>query len=314
MLNQIEKNMKKSVLALALAFGVTTAFAQDLTSKKGEPILPEAEDWGIAFDAQPFLTYAQGIFGKTATTGTLNATFLNGSNLMIMGKYFKDEKTAYRVGVNLGFHTASATNLVNEDSYSGAAPTPLVTDKASAKSSAFGISAGMEMRRGKTRLQGYYGADVGIWFGGTSATYAYGNAFGTSGSAGTSPTPNSTSWTTTANPGGAPSIANGGASSTGSRTTAWKSGSTFSFGVRAFVGAEYFFAAKMSLGGEFGWGLGFTSVGAGSKSTEEVLPGNTSATIQTVATGKTFNFDLGTDNKNSILGPTGSLRLNMYFQ
>jgi len=33
--------MKKSVLGLALAFGVSSAFAQDLTSKKGEPILPE---------------------------------------------------------------------------------------------------------------------------------------------------------------------------------------------------------------------------------------------------------------------------------
>ena len=58
--------MKKSVLALALAFGVTTAFAQDLTSKKGEPILPEAGDWGISTDATPFLNYAGNFFGKSA--------------------------------------------------------------------------------------------------------------------------------------------------------------------------------------------------------------------------------------------------------
>ena len=34
--------MKKSVLVVALAIGVTAAFAQDLTSKKGEKYLPEA--------------------------------------------------------------------------------------------------------------------------------------------------------------------------------------------------------------------------------------------------------------------------------
>jgi hypothetical protein len=46
--------MKKSVFMIALAFGVSSAFAQDLTSKKGEPILPEAEDWAISMDARSY--------------------------------------------------------------------------------------------------------------------------------------------------------------------------------------------------------------------------------------------------------------------
>jgi hypothetical protein len=44
--------MKKSIALVALAFGVTSAFAQDLTSKKGEPILPEADDWSVGIDGQ----------------------------------------------------------------------------------------------------------------------------------------------------------------------------------------------------------------------------------------------------------------------
>ena len=46
--------MKKSIALVAMAFGVSSAFAQDLTSKKGEPILPEAGDWSIGIDAAPF--------------------------------------------------------------------------------------------------------------------------------------------------------------------------------------------------------------------------------------------------------------------
>jgi len=82
--------MKKSVLALAMAFGVTSAFAQDLTSKKGEPILPEAGDWAIGIDATPFLNYA-GQLLSTSGSSAPTWNFLNGNNTII-GKMFKDEK------------------------------------------------------------------------------------------------------------------------------------------------------------------------------------------------------------------------------
>jgi hypothetical protein len=298
--------MKKSVLALALAFGVTTAFAQDLTSKKGEPILPEAGDWSIGIDANPFLLYAGNFFGKTNQNNAPTFDFLSGNNT-ILGKYFMDEKTAVRVGINLGFANHSATNLVIQDQQTivaGAAPT-MVTDKASISQSAIGLTGGLEMRKGKTRLQGYYGGELGIWFGSTHQKNTYGNAFGTGTSAGTSNAPTSTTWAAS---GGVPS-ASGSASAT-SRITDVKSGATFSFGVRGFVGVEYFVLPKMSLGGEFGWGIGLTHTGAGQTTTDNF---STTTNTWVTKTGTTNAFVIGTDNRNSFFGPTSSLRMNFYF-
>ncbi|MFI5141026.1 MAG: hypothetical protein ACHQII_01610 [Bacteroidia bacterium] len=301
--------MKKSVLALAMAFGVTSAFAQDLTSKKGEPILPEAGDWAISADATPFLNYAGNLFGKTANNVAPTMNFL-GSNSLIMGKYFKDEKTAYRVGLNIGFNSQSATNLVAENQEviaAGAAPT-MLTDKTSVSTTGIGITAGIEKRKGKTRLQGYYGAEAGIYLAGVHQKNTYGNAFaGTGTQAGTDANPTSTVWNTgnTGNTGATGAAANG-------RVTDWKSGTTFQFGVRGFVGVEYFILPKMSLGGEFGWGIGISTTGAGQSTVENIYTG-TSPSTHVAKTGSSSAFVIGTDNKNSMFGPTGSLRANFYF-
>lgn len=301
MLNQNKTSMKKSVLALAMAFGVSSAFAQDLTSKKGEPILPEAGDWGISVDATPFLDYAGNFFGKSAANTSPSFNFLNGTNNIIMGRYFKDEKTVYRGGINIGFGTASNNNLVNQDGYTGAPPNPKVTDKTSVSTTGIGLTAGMEWRKGKTRLQGYYGAELGIYLASVHQKNTYGNSFSA-----TDNTPTSTNFTP-----GAATYA--GSSAASSRVTDYKSGSTFQFGVRGFIGAEYFILPKMSLGGEFGWGIGFSSTGAGQTTVESLNTTANGSTTTVNKTGSSSNFVLGTDNKNSLFGPTGSLRLNFYF-
>jgi hypothetical protein len=299
--------MKKSVLALAMAFGVTSAFAQDLTSKKGEPILPEAGDWAISADATPFLNYFGKLFNSANQAPSMQ--FLNGQNV-IMGKYFKDEKTAYRVGLNIGFGSKSTTNLVNQDNPAvvpaGTQPVQ-VTDKLKHGNTGIGLTAGIEKRKGKTRLQGYYGAEAGFYVSSTKDTYTYGNTFVANGtSPGTSTSPTSTDWN---NP-----LATGGYGTlTGARTTQTKSGSSFQLGIRGFIGAEYFVLPKMSIGGEFGWGLGLTMQGAGTTTTENNFSG-TAISTHTATLGKTTNLAVGTDNKNNVFGgPTGSLRLNMYF-
>lgn len=80
-----------------------------------------------------------------------------------------------------------------------------------------------------------------------------------------------------------------------------KSGSTFGLGIRGFIGAEYFFAPKMSLGGEFGWGIGFSSTGEDESTTKN---GSTSTTTKS---GGASSFGLDTDNVG------GNISLNMYF-
>ena len=162
--------MKKSVLLLAAAFGVSGAFAQDLTSKKGEPFLPEAGDWSIGIDAAPFLNYAgQMLSNAGASAPTFG--FNNGSfNNVIQGKMFKDEKTAYRAGIRLGFGGSKSVNEVAKlyadpaaapTSYAFPSEAEVVENERKWSSRNIALTGGMEMRRGKTRLQGFYGGEIG---------------------------------------------------------------------------------------------------------------------------------------------------------
>jgi hypothetical protein len=288
--------MKKQIttVATAIALGLFTANAQDLTSKKGEPILPEEGDWGIGVDATPFLNYAGNFFGKTASNSAPTWDFLSG-NQTIVGKYFKDATTAYRAAIRLGFGSSKNSNYVNDDTNTSPDP-KFVQDTKSTSFNGIGLSAGLEMRKGKTRLQGYYGGEVGLFIGGMKDKFTYGNAFSS-----TNMTPTSTDWTT---------MTSGAAVS---RTTEHKYGSMFQFGLRGFIGAEYFVLPKMSIGGEFGWGLGFSSVGEGQITTETWDMANNAVKTTTTKTGKQSSFAFDTDNVNSIFGATGSLRLNLYF-
>ena len=284
----------KKTLAIALAFGVASAFAQDLTSKKGEPILPEAGDWAIGIDASPFLNYAGNMLNGNTDNAAPTFDFLAG-NSAILGKMFKDEKTAYRAGIRLGFGTVKFNGLPDQDGYTGAPPTPTVTDVMKMSSRNIALTAGMEMRRGKTRLQGYYGAEAGIALGGGKTTYTYGNAYS---STNTSPTIWDFNTGTQASAGS-------------SRVTEMKDGSSFGIGVRGFIGAEYFILPKMSIGGEFGWGLVLETIGEGSMTTES-WDGSKVVNTET-KTGKASAFGLDVDNSNSVFGPSATLRLNLHF-
>ena len=107
--------MKKSVLVIALALGVTGAFAQDLTSKKGEPILPEAGDWAISMDADPIFSFVGNAFNGNTGNAAPGVNWLN-ANQTIIGKQFIDEKNAYRAIVRIGFNSQTYKNNVSDDS------------------------------------------------------------------------------------------------------------------------------------------------------------------------------------------------------
>ena len=180
-------------------------------------------------------------------------------------------------------------------------------------SSTIGLAAGIEMRKGKTRLQGYYGGEAGLYLNMGREKFTYGNALvaSTTGSAQVNVSA-ADDFTGASNVNASAPIQG----ITGSaRATEIKNGTTISFGVRGFIGAEYFVLPKMSIGGEFGWGLGLSSTGK-SKTTWESVGGP--ATAPTVGTttiegSKNGGFGLDTDGNNSVWGPTGSLRLNLYF-
>jgi hypothetical protein len=314
------KTMKKSIFTIALALGVSGVFAQDLTSKKGEPILPEAEDWAISMNADPIFEFVGNSFNGNTSNSAPGAKWLN-SNQTIVGKKFIDATHAYRVLVRIGLNSSTYKHNVDQDNAPAAtfpSAAPIVTDKLKKSNTTVGIGVGKEWRRGKTRLQGYYGADVMIWLSSSKDKYTWGNAMATTASAGNDPSPTSTAWSLDAD--GNTTGEFGSDAALSSRKTEVKSGMTFGIGVRGFIGAEYFIFPKIAIGAEYGWGLGFQSKGKG-KSTEESIGGTTPAVGSTTTeTAGNSKFGIDTDlNQNTMFGfkgsntGTASLRVTLHF-
>ncbi len=261
--------MKKLFLTIALATSIVVANAQTMTSKNGTPILPESGDYSIGFDANPLLRYVGNFFNQA---GSNNIGMAYQENMVLVGKYMKDANTAYRGKLALNF--GSSTTEVDPEGTPGgdSLTTP---SKVKLSSNKITLGAGIQKYRGKGRLQGIYGAEANIGLGGGKTTHEFAKPFSATSPIGSS------------------------------RTAEVKNGSTFSFGVRGFVGAEFFFAPKMSFGAEYGWGISIGSTGA-SEATVESWDGTTVKST-TSKGSKSSNFDIGVDNAS------GSITLNLYF-
>jgi len=286
--------MKKRLLFVAAIVAASTTFAQDgLTSKKGEAYLPEAGDWSIGFDAAPLLNYV-GNAANGSTNSTLTAPWMNGTVAQeLRAKMFKDENTAYRLRARIGTGSTSADALGKYD-MDADATTPDVDYVVSTKTSqgfSVVLGAGLEKRRGNTRIQGYYGGEVMFGLlGGPSTTISDGRILSDDYDPGV-------------------------------RTTETKAGSTIVFGLGGFVGVEWFFAPKVSIGAEYTYGLGFQSTGEGETTTEDwgitateaandIANGTTTPNhiiTETVKMGKSGGMTFDTGNMG------GSINLNFHF-
>ncbi len=287
--------MKKKVLLVAAIFATSITFAQDLTSKKGETFLPEADDWAIGFDADPFLNYVGNFLNSGATAP--DANWVSGVNQAIVGKMFKDANTAYRAKVRLGFGSTTWKHNVNDDvadynaAQAGNFPVDdVVTDERKQSYNAITLGGGLEKRRGNTRIQGFYGGELLISLGGTKDEYTYGNSFSDNYTA---------TWTDDF-------AAETTTSSNGQRVTSSKDGSTFGVTLRGFIGAEVFVFPKVSVAMEYGWGLMMNSQGDGEQVTEEWTLASPTATANSVvthttATAGSSSFGIDTDNSGAAL-------------
>ena len=279
--------MKKLLFTAALAGTCMFANAQDMMSKGGTPILPEAGDWSIGADATSLIQY----FGNLFTDANNNNSSLNSQvpNTLV-GLYVVDETTAYRAKLRIGFGSQKFNNIIDDNSTTTEFVT--VTDELKMSSTNFAIGVGLQKSRGKGRLKGIYGAEAGIGIGSSKETYTYGNAITTTNAAPTS----TDDWANLPNPGTALST----------RPTESKSGSTFSINLNAFIGAEYFFAPKMSLSAEYGWGLIFSSTGEGETTNERLNVAGTAVESFSQSTGKSSNINLD-------VADIGSIVLHFYF-
>lgn len=315
--------MKKKVLFVASLFLATATFAQDgLTSKKGEAYLPEAGDWAIGFDGTPFLDYVGNMFngtsGNTVTAGwqPINVGEVNTTNpfnvgpmYTLSGKYFKDEKTAYRLKVRIGFGSTTASNVIDT---STTTLTGEITDDFKQSHFAFTIGGGIEKRKGNTRIQGFYGGELLFSMGSMGQEFTYADA-GSGTSVGTNlHTASYTDWSswdpTSGNVGNAVMVTNNN-----ERTVKTSMGSTMILSLRGFVGVEWFLAPKVSVSAEYGWGLAFIKQGDMEQDTEEYAvatgaPAGTESKIERKhVTGGHSGFGIDTDNNG------GAISIHFHF-
>ncbi|MCB0771985.1 MAG: hypothetical protein KDB93_01275, partial [Flavobacteriales bacterium] len=87
-----------------------------------------------------------------------------------------------------------------------------------------------------------------------------------------------------------------------------KNGSTMAVGLQAFAGVEWFCAPKISLSGEYTWGLALSSTGFGSQTSEGWDGSSVTTTTVDGTTNKKNSFSLDTGVSGASIG------VNFYFQ
>jgi len=187
--------MKEIIVSFLTVLICTIGFSQDsevLVSKKGTPILPEQGDISFGINVVPFFN----IFKQNAESPGFNPIV----DQTILGKYFVSDKQAVtlRFGINFlndKFGNNDFTNYEVDNN----------TDLT--------IGVGYEWRRGKGRVQGYFGVEGYFFY----------------------------SMSKTNDEDGTISVDN----------------QTIGGGIDGVLGAEYFIAPKLSLGGQFRWGPSF---------------------------------------------------------
>ncbi|GAB4230915.1 MAG: hypothetical protein Tsb0034_02990 [Ekhidna sp.] len=266
----------------------------EFLSKNGHQILPKKGDWALGVDALPFLEYVGNVANGNDDNDNISFDYAerNLPTATIYGKYFIADDLAYRGSLNIFANGNRDRFRVNDDASTN--PDDAVFDVRDIDNFGFTLSAGLEKRRGKSRVQGLYGAEAFIHFT-TNSTYKfqYGNSITQSNQE-----PTSTGF---GNPTGIP------APSLGYRITKADFGNRMEFGLRGFIGVEYFFAPKMSLGGEF-YMLASHSSTDNSSVTYEAYEG-TSNSVEEFSTFTEGNRDFNIGIRNSF----GAINLMFYF-
>lgn len=290
------KNKFLSVLA-ALGIAASAVSAQDepMTNKNGQAIMPTAGDIGLGFNAVPLLSFVGNTFnGNTNNTyaGT-NRFVSNLNNNVIFGKYMIADDAAIRMHLRIAGDRSSLNNSVYDDTKNS--PDSLVSDKLVINNSLYVLGGGYEMRRGKGRIRGIFGAEAFVGYGRPDQRrYSYGNAFGL-----LNPAPTSTDWDTQGGVNNENPMAE--------RMVSRLGGSQFTIGVRPFIGVEYFFAPRISIGSEFGWGISYNRFGRATNTYEAFESSTGNVITRTEKSNINHVTAVDTDNFN------GALFLMFYF-
>lgn len=271
----------------ALCVSPFAVHAQELVSKRGEPILPEQGNWGITFNAAPLINY----FGNLLNSSDYSTPELNFPKnyeyFTIVLKKFKknNNKKALRLLLStekaiVAKYDSLVIDLGGTDSF------PTVHDKKEVTAKNVGFGFGFQKYRYKGRLAGYIGTEFLFSISGGEINYSYGGA------------PLSDLVFLHTNTFGQ-----------GRGVTNVTLGRTIHLGGKIIIGAEYFFAPKISLSAEYAWVVSYRTTAQG-KTTAEHWDFNSHSVKTTVTnagtvTGSSFGFD--SDNAG------GAVNLSFYF-
>lgn len=273
-------------------------------NKKGREILPKKGDIGLGFNMIPVIDlFFQSLkFNQPYPGADSLVQYTQNSNNQIVGKYFLDRKTAIRVRFGINTLSGGIKNKVQDakamyDASFGtaddiaAASLIKVEDQVRFTKSNILLSAGIEKRRGYRRLQGVYGAEIGIGRFGSVENYEYGNAF------------------SDVYPVAYTSDFNSLATAVQSPTTATRVERSLSevnsrgwrYGLRAFIGIEYFIFTKISIAAEYGFGFALVTQKSGQLTREVYVNGQNGPSVFTeelVQDSKQSQSGLSVDNNN----------------
>ncbi len=279
--------MKKLIISALFAMGVMGAYAQTAEApqaevpltKSGYKFLPEAGDYALGISANPFLNYLGNAFNGNMGNNFVNNGFGNANNsfgdAVIYGKYFlsADQAVRAKLVINTGQDIYKQTV---QDDYAESQPGynyQTVVDVVKDGRTAVGLNVGYEFRRGYRRLQGFYGAELGVGYstGGTTS-YEYANPITADNQSPSHATFDQNFQTTGVNPQG----------TVAERDIEVNRGNRFDVMLGGFAGVEYFIFPKLSIGGEIGLQFSAYTVG------------------QTETTTETWNANLGQVLESSV--------------
>lgn len=191
--------MKKIIATFTLFLSLNNIWAQEI--KNISHYLPEKDEIGLSFSAGGIFRYIGNAFnGNTSnSTPSLSSPIEN----TFVGKYFYTDKKAYRAVVNLA---------IQNETFSVAAQSVTEVGKLEQSKFDFAIGIGKEWRRSKTKIQGFYGADILL-----TASKAYAKQTETKIATGIT------------------------------KTIEFNQGLIFGVGAAGFIGIEYFFYPKVSM-------------------------------------------------------------------
>ena len=294
--------MKKIFLTLMLFSIASLTFAQEnstatesssFQSKNGFNILPESGDIAVGMTMDPVFNYLGNFFNGNTGNSAPGASFLTNPQIStnhMFAKYFLSDKSALRATFEYSGVNTFNMQYVQDDAAIFADPlsNKKTEDMAQTIGSVFVIGAGYEMRRGKSRVQGYYGGNIFFAISNSRTEYSYANPFSE-----LNPNPSTTDF-------GNNVLANN------ERVLIDYAGQSRGFGIGGFFGIECFIFPKVSLGAELGYNYTYTKTGQARYRYESWNVDVAEVKTEIESPGSTFNF-WGTAN------PTANFFLMFHF-